>query len=464
MNEPNDTITAIATPVGEGGISVVRLSGKSAIDIADKCFKGKTEIHKALSHTAHYGEFADEHDHIIDHVVVTVFRAPHSYTGEDVVEISCHGGILITKKILETTLVRGARLAEPGEFTKRAFLNGRMDLAQAEAVADLIASRSELSLQASFSQLEGILSKKMDEIREKLIDISSKMELEIDFSEEDIEIVKKESIAENIQNLIDFLTQVIDSYELGKIFKDGVRVVLTGKPNVGKSSLMNALLQEDRAIVTHISGTTRDTIEENVVIEGLAFTIVDTAGLRETQDLIEKEGIKRTKQQIEKADVIMFIVEAGNISEDDIEYFNKIFIKRKKGKKIIIGVNKIDLIPKPEALVIPKVLSIYPKSLFSAYNGTGINDLKKILRHSVDDQIVNLPESSIIITNVRHKNLLIKAKESLASALADLKSGRSNEFVVIDIREAIRYIGEITGEITSEDILNNIFSHFCIGK
>ncbi len=464
MDKTIHTIAAIATPIGEGGISVIRISGKNSIEIADMYFKGKQSLSNSHSHTAHYGSFSDKNGDVIDEVVITIFRMPHSYTGEDVVEISCHGGIFITRKILEIIIASGVRLADPGEFTKRAFLNGRIDLVQAEAVADLISAHSELSRKASLSQLHGSLSRKMSELRKQLLDICSSLELEIDFSEEGIEIIGRDKIANDIDILIGQITQLIDSYELGKVFREGVRVVLTGRPNVGKSSLMNALLQEDRAIVTHISGTTRDTIEENIVIDGVMFTIIDTAGLKETIDIVEREGIRRAKTQIENADIVVFILDAVHTSDEDIDFFKKIFSHKKNGKKTIITVNKIDLLKDRSFGELPKQLQDFPRYLISAKEGIGINGLKTGLKEMALGKVAQIPEKSFFITSLRHKGLLDRAKVSLENSIRSIKNSASNEFIIIDLRDAINSIGEITGEITSKEILDNIFNHFCIGK
>ena len=464
VDKTNHTIAAIATPIGEGGISVIRISGKNSIEIADMRFKGKQPLSNSQSHTAHYGSFSDKNGDVIDEAVITIFRMPHSYTGEDVVEVNCHGGIFITRKILEIIIASGARLADPGEFTKRAFLNGRMDLAQAEAVADLISSHSELSRKASLSQLQGSLSRKMSELRKQLLDICSSLELEIDFSEEGIELVGRDRITNDIETLIKQIAQLIDSYELGKVLREGVRVVLTGRPNVGKSSLMNALLEEDRAIVTHISGTTRDTIEENIVIDGVLFTIIDTAGLKETIDIVEREGIRRAKKQIENADIVVFILDAVHTSNEDIDFFKRIFSHKKNGKKTIVAINKIDLLEDRTFGELPKQLQNFPRYLISAKEGIGVNELKNGLKETSLGKSIHVLEKSFFITNLRHKGLLEGAKKSLGNSILSINKYASNEFIIIDLREAINSIGEITGEITSQEILDNIFSHFCIGK
>jgi tRNA modification GTPase len=464
MDKSNHTIAAIATPIGEGGISIIRISGTNSIEVAEKCFKGKQPFSGVQSHTAHYGTFSDKNGEIVDEVVVTIFRNPHSYTGEDVVEINCHGGIFITRKILEIIIASGARLAEPGEFTKRAYLNGRIDLAQAEAVADLISSHSELSRKASLLQLQGSISRKMSELRRQLLDICSSLELEIDFSEEGVQLVGRKKITKDIVLLQKQITQLIVSYELGKVYREGVRVVLTGRPNVGKSSLMNALLEEERAIVTHISGTTRDTIEENIVIDGVMFTIIDTAGLQETRDIVEKEGIRRAKEQIESADIVIFIMDAVNITDEDIDFFKKIFSNKKNGKKTILAINKIDLLPGRTFRTLPKLLQDFQQFQISAKEGIGIVELRNGLKRTALGRSLHISVKSLFVINLRHKVLLERAKTSLERSIEGIKKAASNEFIIIDLRDAINSIGEITGEITSQEILDNIFSRFCIGK
>jgi tRNA modification GTPase len=464
MNPQDDVIAAIATPIGEGGISVIRVSGRDAIKTVDKSFRGKNPLHTVSTHTAHFGYIADRSSEVIDEVIATVFRGPHSYTTEDSVEISCHGGIFVTKKILDAVLSCGARLAEPGEFTKRAFLNGRIDLSQAEAVADIICSQSELSHRASVWQLQGQLSNKVGEIRERLINVCSLLELELDFVEEGIEFTNKQFLANEVGSLLRQINQLIESYKVGRVYREGVKVVLVGKPNVGKSSIFNILLNHDRAIVTHIPGTTRDTIEENVTINGLLFKIVDTAGLRSTNDLIEIEGVKRTEKQIEQSDMIVFVIDSssGFDKEDQHTFFNVQGLKPEMLDSCILVINKIDIEPRKPDITLPDELTKVPKIFISAKTCAGMESLRKSLIE------IALPCSyfgqSHVITNTRHKESLSKTAKCLVRALDCIKDIKSNELIAFELRQAMNFLGEIVGTITTDEILNNIFARFCIGK
>lgn len=466
MKSLDDTIAAIVTPIGEGGISVVRISGKQAIEIADKCFQGKQTLALSASHTAHFGRFYNAEKELIDEVVATIFKKPHSYTAEDIVEISCHGGILVTRDILAMIVNSGARLAEPGEFTKRSFLNGRIDLSQAEAVADIIKSKSEISRRVSVLQLEGILSQKINEIKGKLLNICSYLELELDFVEEGIEFVKLDEIGKEINEIKRSLKELTKTFHEGRIYREGVKVVIVGKPNVGKSSILNALLSTDRAIVTEIPGTTRDTIEENLVIDGILFKIVDTAGLRSSTDIIELEGLKRTEKEIETTDIKLFVIDA---SEGFHEFDRKVFqrsitLRRNKELKVIVVINKIDLVNEPIVMKDDESISIFPRVKISAKTGLGIDSLKKeMINQIIGSRIIDV-EKSPVLTNSRHLACIQRALTNLQIALNGLKTKKSNEFIAIDMRAAMNDLGEITGIVTNDDILNNIFSKFCIGK
>lgn len=464
----SETIAAIATPLGEGGISVIRVSGPSAIDLVDKSFQGKKTLREASSHTAHFGRLVDASGEELDEVIAVVFRNPGSYTGEDVVEVSCHGGILVTRRILQAILDMGARPAEPGEFTKRAFLNGKMDLSQAEAVADLIHAGSELAHRTSLQQLEGRLSKQVTSLRDKLTETVAMLELELDFVEDHIEIVDKGSIIQLVENVVKDLTLVAETYHVGRVYREGVKVVLAGAPNVGKSSILNSLLNEDRSIVTEIPGTTRDVIEESLNISGLQFRVVDTAGLREALDPVEQEGVKRTESQVDNCDVLVLVFDtARDLSGEEMESARKL-IEKSRGHGVInlVVMNKIDL---PAALNgelsrRAPFLGSLPTAHVSALTGKGIDQFKNLLVDSVLQSKRDLSEASITVTNVRHYTAITKAIESLRLALESLKDGQSGEFVAVDLRAAIDRLGEITGVVTTEDILNNIFSKFCIGK
>lgn len=466
MTHHEDTIVAIITPIGVGGISVLRLSGKHAITIADNAFHGKSAtggLQNASTHTAHFGRIVSRDGEIIDEVVATVFREPHSYTGENVVEVSCHGSIFITQRILSTFVELGARHAEPGEFTKRAFLNGKIDLSQAEAIADLIQSRSALSHKSSLAQLEGRLSLKVAELRDKLINLCGLEELELDFVEEGLEFLDKRKMSEEVKKVLETITQLIDSYEFGKMCREGVKVVLAGKPNVGKSSLLNALLNEDRAIVTDVSGTTRDVIEENIVINGLLFKLIDTAGLRESMDVVEIEGIRRTRKQVQEADIALFLVdvstgldEVDKLSLEEVQSLRKGNINR-----LILVENKVDLLN-------GKAVTLNNESFqtvrISAKTGSGLSELRSRLYDLALQGDSYSLESSLVVTNGRHRDALIKARASLETVLKGLREDQSNEFIAIDIRNAVNSLGEIIGVVTTDDILNAIFSKFCIGK
>ncbi len=468
MRHHEDTIAAIATPIGEGGISVIRVSGTSAFEIADSIFRGKTTLETANTHTAHFGYVVDTEGEPLDEVVATVYRSPHSYTAEDCVEISCHGGILVTKNVLEAILHSGARLADPGEFTKRAFLNGRIDLSQAEAVADLIQSRSALAHRSSLRQLEGHLSNKINNIRGQLIDASSLLELELDFAEEDIELAGKQEIRKRIDQILNELRGLIDSFSFGKVCREGVKVVIAGKPNVGKSSILNALLNENRAIVTEIPGTTRDTIEENLSINGVLFKVVDTAGLREASDLVEKEGVRRTESQICSSDLILLVFDISQPpTAEDFEVL-KIMQTRFENfeSRSLVLLNKLDLTRNGQGLAFSRIdpLENIKTIRVSALTREGLDELKQAM---VDHVFVNqvLPsDSTVTITDVRHKDALDKATKHLVLALESLDSKKSGEFIALDIRAALDFLGEIVGVVTTDEILDNIFSRFCIGK
>ncbi|RPI04332.1 MAG: tRNA uridine-5-carboxymethylaminomethyl(34) synthesis GTPase MnmE [Ignavibacteriae bacterium] len=455
------TIAAIATPIGEGAISVIRVSGPSALTAVAGRFHGKQNILNAKSHTAHYGRIVDGRNETVDEVVCTVFRAPHSFTGEDIVEISCHGGIHVTRRVLESILEAGVSPAGPGDFTQRAFLNGKIDLSQAEAIADLIQSQSDKARQTSLEQLEGALSKQIHLVRDQLVQSLGLLELELDFSEEGIALIDKKKV-ENLFNLgILEIDQLLNTYKYGKVWREGVRVVLVGVPNAGKSSLLNSLLKEDRAIVTNIPGTTRDFIEEKMTIEGVLFRMIDTAGLRETTDLIEKEGVNRTWKIIKGADIIVLVHDSTKTLTDDENIFLET-IKNWDRQDFVIVNNKIDIRnDKTPQYHFPEKTRVVETS---AMNHTGIENLKEVLLDKVLDKSEEDYKEAVIITNERHYTALSKAKQSLMSALKSLKSNESEEFIAVDLRSAIDSIGEIIGLVTTEDILNNIFSKFCIGK
>ncbi len=455
-----DTIAAISTPPGEGGISVIRVSGRDAFAVADKAFVGKNRLSETPSHTAHFGKVVDSGGRFVDEVVAVTFGAPNSYTCEDVVEISCHGGYLVTQKVLQLMVSSGARPADPGEFTKRAFLNGRLDLSQAEAVGDLIHSQSEAAYRSSIRQLSGDLSREIKAVRDELLNLASLLELELDFSEEDVEFANRKALDERLVGAIAIVDRLLASYEVGKVYREGVRVTIAGKPNAGKSSLLNALLGEDRAIVSSTPGTTRDTISESVSIDGVLFRLTDTAGLRETTDSIEEEGVRRAEREAEESDVVLLIVDYQEkyYNGTDPLYERLARVCEGAGIRLVRVWNKIDLYP-AEAPRNPEDGHVF---YVSALNGDGIDFLKKGLCKVVLKETI--AESSVVVTNSRHRDALSRSHRSLGLALETLRSGKSGEFVALDLRAGLNALGEITGEITTEDVLNNIFSKFCIGK
>ena len=458
FRERDDTIAAIATPLGEAGISLIRVSGSRAIEVVDAVFQGKTPLFEALSHTIHHGRIVHRRDGIVDEVLVSVFKKPHSYTGENGVEISCHGSYYVSQKILETVIEAGARMADPGEFTQRAFLNGKMDLMQAEAVADLIHSKTALAHRASIEQLSGRLSITIKDLRQKLIDLCSLLELELDFAEEGIALTDHEKVISFFNNAITELENLIESYNYGKLIRDGVKVVLAGSPNVGKSSLLNLLLQENRAIVSDIPGTTRDVIEETLLIEGIAFRLVDTAGLRATTDIVEKEGVKRSNDQISSADLILLIVDSSKPIGDTLSSVLRILSEY--GEKVLLVLNKIDI---TSPLFEFEQFKGWDTISISCLTKQGINHLtKKIVHRALGHFDSN--SSSVRIQSDRHCRLLKTTKEGVISAKNAFENKLGNELVAVDLRAALNYLGEIIGLTTPEDILNNIFSRFCIGK
>ena len=460
MNTLEDTIAAIATPLGEGGISVIRVSGKSAIEIVDKIFSGKKPLSRVATHTANFGKIKYETGNILDEVVATVFLAPNSYTGENIVEISSHGGYYVSKNILTLLISNGVRIAEPGEFTLRAFISGKIDLSQAEAVADLIHSRSSLSHKSSISQLSGELSANYKKIREKLLDFCGKLELELDFVEDGYKFTNGASLEQELSTIISTVSGLINSYSVGRFFKDGIRVVITGKPNVGKSSLLNSLLQKNRAIVTDIPGTTRDVIEDEIVVDGAIIRFVDTAGIRHSADIVESEGIKKSFEQVETADVVVNLFdEIGEIIQK-FELINNI----QNAKLNIYVLNKIDLLKEKDKEK-EKLEEQIPEKiqLVSAKKNIGIQELLQLILNVTIYSGKNIV-SERAVTNERHKLLLEEALNNLISARSTLLENKTSELISLDIRLAINSLSMITGEITNEEILNNIFSKFCIGK
>jgi tRNA modification GTPase len=464
----SDTIAAIATPEGEGGISVIRISGDEAINIAARGFRGSITVDKMSSHTAHYGRLVDEQEKTIDNVVALVFRRPNSYTGEDTVELSCHGGRYLTKRILEATLQFGARAAQAGEFTKRAFLNGRIDLAQAEAVADLIHARSERAHRSSLVQLNGVLSDQISQVRERLIESISLLELELDFAEEGYEFTEKAKVVGQVKSTISQINGLLFTYSVGKIYRDGVKVVLAGAPNVGKSSLLNALLQEDRAIVTEIPGTTRDIIEESISLGGLLFNLIDTAGIRETEDLIEREGVRRAEERLSNCDILLLMLDStravGLEETTAITRLSKAIEQR--GTSCVFVLNKIDMIgsERNPVLDIEHITGKHDIVEISAKTRQGLESLKDLLVRKALRDMPSMSDGGVTITNARHFSALKRTSGSLMLALETLESDKSGEFVAVDLRAGLDALGEIIGATSTDEILNSIFSRFCIGK
>ncbi len=460
----NDTIVALATAPGAGAIAIIRLSGEHAISTCSQFFTsvhGK-ELNKQRSHSILLGHII-ENDRVLDEVLVSVFKNPHSYTGEDVVEISCHGSTFIQQEIIQLFLKNGCRMANAGEFTLRAFLNGKLDLSQAEAVADLIASDSKASHQIAMQQMRGGFSSEISKLRQELMNFASLIELELDFSEEDVEFADRTQFKELTARIIFVLKRLIDSFAVGNVIKNGIPVAIIGEPNVGKSTLLNALLNEDRAIVSDIAGTTRDTIEDEMTIGGIGFRFIDTAGIRDTVDVVESIGIKKTFEKSEQAQVIMYLIDATTITDElnvkkiHVE-INKIK-NRFPNKPLLIIANKIDASDKNYIST-----SFTPDNLLliSAKESFGIEELKDKLLTFVNTGALH--NNDTIVTNSRHYDALLKALQEITKVKYGLDTGLSGDLMSIDIRQALYHFGEITGEITNDDLLGNIFANFCIGK
>lgn len=488
-----NTIAAISTPIGQGGIGIIRISGEKALEIIQKIFKYKTKNGEIKSYSIRYGHIYDE-DELIDEVLVSYFKAPNSYTGEDVCEINCHGGNLVVRRILEVVLKNGAVLAEPGEFTKRAFLNGKLDLSQAEAVIEVINSKSIKENKASLKQLEGYLGRKISEIKAGLIDILVDIEANIDYPEYDVEEVQRTKFEGILQESINKLERLEKSFENGKLLKEGINTVIVGKPNVGKSSLLNALVKEDRAIVTDIAGTTRDTIEESITIKGISLKIIDTAGIRETDDIVEEIGVEKSKKALENADLVLMLLDATQeIQKEDLELLECI-----KEKNYIVLINKVDAGNKINEKEIESILvsrnnnieddcncmECKNESKRELHNNKESNEKKgkkiRIIEISAKEEIgiekleeqieemFNLNQmdvnNEIVITNARHKEAISNAKEKIIKVLDANQAYIPIDMLSIDLQNAVQYLGEITGESVSEDVINGIFKKFCLGK
>jgi tRNA modification GTPase len=452
-----DTIAAIATPAGVGGVGIVRVSGPLAEEVAHKIFRPRRDVSQFKSHRLYYGHIIDaETQEVIDEVLIALMRAPHSYTGEDVLEIYAHGGPLILRHILELCLKAGARLAEPGEFTKRAFLNGRLDLTQAEAVLQVINAKTEQELKIATKQLQGYLGEKIEGIRKCLIEFKAHLEVAIDFPEEDIEIVPPKVWLPRIEKeVIAPIKQLLLAYEHGRVLREGALMAIVGRPNVGKSSLLNRLLREERAIVTPIPGTTRDVIEEMLNIKGIPIRIADTAGLRKTTDAVEAIGVERAKKKIAEADVILWVVDISQaLTEEDREIYQEI-----AGKNVILVLNKCDL---PAKVDVASEFENLPTVKISALYGQGIEELEEIIYNLLigegKERVVSF------VPSLRHKKALEKAFSAVLRIKETIEKGLPPVFISVDVQEALDYLGEIIGETTPEEVLNYIFSQFCIGK
>ncbi len=454
MNHSENTIIALATPQGTSAIAVIRLSGKNCIELTQQVFKGKN-LTQQDTHTIHFGTLQDG-EKPIDEVLVSIFKEPNSFTKENSVEISCHGSMVIVKEIIKLFLKQGARLAEPGEFTKRAFFNGRFDLAQAEAVADLIHAETDNARQAALNQMRGGFSKEIQHLREELIHFASLIELELDFGEEDVEFAKRDDLKKLIFRIQSYLQSLIQSFDQGNVIKNGIPTVIAGKPNAGKSTLLNALLNEEKAIVSEIPGTTRDVIEDEMILGGISFRFMDTAGLRETKDVIEALGVERTRDRMKKASLILYLFDLSNTTLAEIQK-EEMGLKELGIPYLKIG-NKMDKASPTFIAQLEKEKFI----LISASAKTNIPQLKEKIISQF--QIKQIKHGDVVVTNLRHFQNLVQTNDSLEHVLSGMEKGTTGDFLAMDIRQALHYLGEITGSITSDDLLANIFSKFCIGK
>lgn len=452
-----DTIAAISTPRGEGGIGIIRISGDKSFEILDKIFNTKNPNRDLGFYKFNYG-FIHDNGKIIDEVMVVRMKAPKTYTCEDVVEINCHGGHLISEKVLELVLKNGARHAEQGEFTKRAFMNGRIDLSQAEAVMDIIHGKTEKSISLSLEQLRGDLRDKIASFKKALLDVTAHVNVVLDYPEEGIDDPLPSNLRENLENVYAEADRLISSYDKGKKIKEGIKTVIAGKPNVGKSTLLNSLLKEERAIVTHIPGTTRDVIEEIINIKGIPLVLTDTAGIRKTEDIVENIGVEKSKKFIENADLVLLVLDASReLESEDREVIEEI---QNHNKKTIVLLNKIDLERKIELeeFNLENILEI------SAKDNIGIEDMEERIYSYIVEENVEDSSEKLIITNIRHKTALEKTKDAIRNIFETIDAGMPMDLISVDLKEALDSLSEITGEISSEDILDHVFGNFCVGK
>jgi tRNA modification GTPase len=458
----DDTIAAVATAPGECGIGIVRISGPEAVSIADRVFKAISgrPLEQLPVRRMNYGFIHNpDNGDRIDEVLVTVMKAPYTYTREDVVEIHCHGGNTAVRKILEVVVDLGARVAEPGEFTKRAFLNGRIDLSQAEAVMDIIHSKSEMALKTAVSQLEGALSKQLDRVKDILLSVMARIEASIDFPEHDIEEVTRDTLMQETRTAVDMVERLLATSSTGKIVREGLKTAIIGKPNVGKSSLLNALLKENRAIVTEVPGTTRDVIEEYINLRGIPLRLMDTAGIRETDDLVESIGVEKTRKYLENADLVLLMLDAARpLSKED-----KVILDIIRNKKVIVLINKTDLEIRLDTEGIEERFKEGPVIHMSLARGTGLDDLEEAIYKMVFSDGIRTSDA-VMVTRVRHEDCLKRARRSLLEAYASLERSLPVDLVSIDVKAALEALGEITGDNITEEIVDRIFKDFCIGK
>ncbi|MGL4641525.1 tRNA uridine-5-carboxymethylaminomethyl(34) synthesis GTPase MnmE [Cetobacterium sp.] len=453
-----DTIAAISTPRGEGGIGIVRMSGSDSLCILTKIFKpiSNKKVSDLRNFSINYGHLYDGEE-LIDEVLVSIMKGPNTYTKEDIVEINCHGGFLITERVLELVLKSGARIAEIGEFTRRAFLNGRLDLTQAEAVIDLIHGKTDKSISLSLNQLRGDLREQIDILKKQLLDVSAHVNVVLDYPEEGIDDPLPDDLVDNLHNVVNTTDALIKSYNKGKMIKEGVKTAIVGKPNVGKSSLLNSVLREERAIVTHVAGTTRDIIEEVVNLNGVPLVLVDTAGIRKTDDLVENIGVEKSKELIDKADLILFVVDnSRELDEEDLKIHERI-----QADKVIGLINKTDIESKLDTTPLTKIKKWIK---ISALEKIGIDSMEKeIYNYIVSGQVEDSSEK-LVITNVRHKSALEKTKAAVENIFETIDMGLPMDLIAVDLKEALDSLSEVTGEISNEDLLDHIFSNFCVGK
>jgi len=457
FGEHADTICALSTANGMGAIAVIRVSGPEALEITSRIFS--KNLAKQTTHTAHFGYIKASDGKVIDEVLVTVLQKGKSFTGDATAEIACHGSVYIQQQILQLLLENGCRMADPGEFTMRAYMNGKMDLAQAEAIADLIASRSSMAHSLAMKQMRGGFSRELSQLREQLIQFASLIELELDFSEEDVEFADRSQLNKLVKEIINVVARLKESFSTGNAIKNGVPVAIVGSPNVGKSTLLNVLLNEERAIVSEIAGTTRDVIEDEIVVDGISYRFIDTAGLRETDDVVESMGIERSYQKAKEAHIVLYLLDERNTDKNltlnELKAFQTDYLK--DGQQLVVIVNKRDLLQSEFDF-----LADYNPIFISAKERVNIDSLLTRLRESID--LAGIGEEDVIVTNSRHFDALQKAHTDLLKVLEGLDTGVTGDFIAMDIRQVIHHLGSITGEISTEDLLGSIFSKFCIGK